>query len=41
MLAYARLNTSQNLAVINSAFSLSNRSLAVYFFLLVLRGVLS
>jgi hypothetical protein len=41
MLACARSNTSQNLAAINSAFSLSNRSLAVYFFLLVSRGVLS
>jgi hypothetical protein len=41
MLAYARLNTSQNLAVINSTFSLSDRSLAIYFFPLVPRGVLS
>jgi hypothetical protein len=41
MLAYARLNTSQNLAIINSTFSLSNYSLAVYFFLLVSKEVLS
>jgi ABC-type microcin C transport system permease subunit YejE len=41
MLACARLNMSQNLAAIDSAFSLSNYSLAVYFFLLVPRGVLS
>jgi hypothetical protein len=41
MLAYARLNISQNLAAINSTFSLSNRSSAIYFFPLVPRGVSS